>query len=448
MTAEGYVVRRSGIRWLRDDGALWRPGEPVGFCNIGFGRIGGARDAPMPLAAEALDLQAVLAPRVGGRLRRAPDSSRGGFFDLLDHLQLWSPDYAIGTLEPAAGASPAEADGQLRVMLVAGRRASNLSEDRSGLLTGWHDRMRAWRIEGGGPVGTLLSLGICELAGVIRGDRGAFLELFDAIEGPAQAVYVRDAPLVHSAPVILSQLRRTDAERAAIAEDLARTFAAGAAPPEPSDWIHAGATLRALQASPVSETYEVMARDGLRRTGPADAVILSVNAESSRVLRHRRLGYVFQSHDFRLHNAGPGFRAWVRANFEPVTRTLDDVRADYRELVDVIRAAQPGTQVLICNSMSTTGYEDLQTYAGLDAPLGDSVASVRDKDVNLMLHDLARERDVAIIELDAIAAELGGQRSMPDGVHQNGAMQAELRAEIVRILRERRVPGFGPNRFS
>jgi hypothetical protein len=68
--------------------------------------------------------------------------------------------------------------------------------------------------------------------------------------------------------------------------------------------------------------------------------------------------------------------------------------------------------------------------------------SVRAKDLNLMLCDLARERDIAIIDTDAIAAEFGGRLSLPDGVHQNGTMQSEMRAEILHILRTRRAPGF------
>lgn len=448
LTVEGYAARRSGLRWLREDGAICQAGEPIAFCNIGLIQTGGRRDPAVLFADEALDFQAVLAPRVGGRLRHAPNSSRGGFFDMLDHFQQWTADYEIGTLEPVGERAAEPADSVLRVIMVAGRRASNLSEDRSGLLTGWHSRTRAWRAETEGPVGTLLCLGVCDLSGAIRGDRRAFLELFQMIEGPAQVVYTPDSPLVHNAAVILDQMRRTNAERDSIAEDLARTFADAATPPQPSDWIHAGATLQALQASPATETYEVLCREGIRRTRPADAIILSAGSEGSRLLRHRRLGYVFHSHGFRLNYAGPAFGAWVRANFEPVRRSLDDVRADYRELFDLIRSTRPQTQLLICNTMSTSGYEDLQTYAGFDAPLGETVASVRDKDANLMLHDLARERDVAIVDLDAIAAALGGQRSLPDGVHQNGAMQAELRAEILRILRERGVPGFGPPRLS
>jgi hypothetical protein len=119
--------------------------------------------------------------------------------------------------------------------------------------------------------------------------------------------------------------------------------------------------------------------------------------------------------------------------FEPVKRTIDTIQEDYRQLID--GAGQDGhVQFLILNRMSTSGREDISTYAPFDAPMGDTLANVASKELNLMLHDLSRERDVAIIDVDAIAAEFGGGYHIPDGVHQSGAMQAEVRAEIVRAM--------------
>ena len=59
-----------------------------------------------------------------------------------------------------------------------------------------------------------------------------------------------------------------------------------------------------------------------------------------------------------------------------------------------------------------------------------------------MLHDIAREADIAIVDADAIGAELGGARAIPDAVHQNGDMQNELRKEILAILDARGARGF------
>jgi hypothetical protein len=397
----------------------------IAYCNLGLTPTSGARGELSPFAEEMRDLQMALVTPVAGRLRRAADSSRGGFLDLLDHFLLWSADFEIGHIEPEPGQAIGTGDGQLRLLMMGGRRASDLAEVRSGLLAGWHDRSRGCRVDGDGPIGTLLSLGVCEMAGVFKGERNAFLELLDAVKGPAQVVFVPDNPIVHNALVVAEQIRRTPADREAIARDLAETLAPGPMTPTPADWMFAGATLSALRAA-----------------GPPDAIVLSLNAEAANVLRHRRLGYALQFHDFRLADAGLAFVAWLRANFISVRRSPDEIRADFRALIDLVRADAPATQFLICNVMSTSGADDIQNYAPFDAPLDQTISTVHAKAMNLMLHDLARERDIAIIDADAIAAELGGQRSLPDGVHQNGEMQAELRAEILRILRARGVPGF------
>ena len=63
--------------------------------------------------------------------------------------------------------------------------------------------------------------------------------------------------------------------------------------------------------------------------------------------------------------------------------------------------------------------------------------------MNLMLHDAARDHGLAIVDNDAIAASMGAMH-LPDGVHGSGAMHAELRAEILRILRVRGLAGFAP----
>jgi hypothetical protein len=125
-----------------------------------------------------------------------------------------------------------------------------------------------------------------------------------------------------------------------------------------------------------------------------------------------------------------------------VKRQPDDIQRDYRDLIDTV-SAQNGTRILVMNAMSTSGHEDLHDYSPFDRPMGNTLASVRAKEMNLMLHDLSRERDVAIVDVDAIAAELGGAAHLPDGIHASGPMQAEIQAELLRILAEQQVPGFG-----
>ena len=91
-----------------------------------------------------------------------------------------------------------------------------------------------------------------------------------------------------------------------------------------------------------------------------------------------------------------------------------------------------------------TTIHDLTAGNAFGGGVQEVLASIRAKDMNLMLHDLEREPEVAIVDLDALAAELGGQRNLPDGLHSSGALQTELRGEIVHMLSALGVPGFAP----
>lgn len=439
-------IRRSGIRWLREDGSFCRAGEVIAFCNVGLAAVGAAPKSDEPFAEEWLDLQVALAPRVAGRIHRAESSSRGGFLDQLDHFQLWIPDNVIGSLERADNAGPARPgeEGELELLMLAGRRYADLTEGRQGLLSGWHDRSRAWRVNGDEPLGAVLGLGICEMIGVMRGDSLAFLELFEAISGPAHVAYAADAPVLSCVRFVIEQTARTEAEYQEIADDIVAYFAR--APTSPAEWVFVGALLDGIRRAPLRETYDILSRSGLRRSGPADAVVLSAAAEQNIIHRHRRLGYTLTVHDFRAHRAGPTVRAWIKDDFERVNRSLDDIARDYGQLADLLRNGSGALprHVLVLNKMSSSGDDDAQDYSIFDAPLGDLLSSIYAKDINLMLHDVAHQSDIAIIDVDAIAADMGGQRNLPDGIHANGALQNELRGEMLHILHGRGVPGFGP----
>ena len=444
LSLSGYTLRRSGFRWLCEDGHVCRPGEVIAFCNINLSPTGRPATADDPFMEEGRDFQIALAPRIGGRVRRAPDSTRGGFIDQLPLYLAWAPDFVVGHLEPTEtsdnrSSSPGD---EVRLLFLAGRRTTELAEVRSGLLTGWHDRSRAWWGERDGRFGTVLSLGNCEQAGIVRGERQAFLELLEAASGPAHAVFASDDAMVPCSSVILEQFRRTASQFETIKEDFARSFGSGSAVPAPSEWMFGGLLLSALGRSPLSERYEILTRAGLQRVGPPDAVILSLGSELPTLLRHRRLGYSVNCHGFRLREAGPAVQAWLRRDFELIRRAPEQIRQDYRDLIDAVRARQD-TRFLILNVLSTLIDESIHSYAPFDTPLRDTLSSVRAKELNLMLHDLARECDVSIVDVDAIAAELGSREHVPDGVHHSGALQAEVRGEILRILRASGVPGFG-----
>jgi hypothetical protein len=361
----------------------------------------------------------------------------------------WRPEEVIGHLEPEpaleggfSGRCPQDA-GVLLLLMLAGHRMSWAVDVDTGLLPGWHRRARAWWGEGAEAGPTLLSLGFCDATGLVRGDTSGFVEMFEAAMFPAHMVHVSEHPLVSCAPFLLEQFLRTPAQNAAIAADLGRALV-GAGPASPTHWgmtptpddlIFAGALLAQLTHSPMRETYDLLGSAGLTKRGPAEAVLLSVAAEPRTIRRHRTLGYRLHILDHDLRASGRGMRAWLENAFETLPRTLHDIRRDLVDLIDTVGAAT-GARFLIVNQMSTSGREDISTYAPFDAPMRDTLATISAKEVNLMLHDIAEMRDIVIIDVDAAAADIGGAAHVPDGVHQSGEMQAKLREAILDSLVE------------
>jgi hypothetical protein len=312
---------------------------------------------------------------------------------------------------------------------------TGLADVHSGLLPGWHGRSRGWWYEEGETPLSLLSLGICDATGVIIGEQCAFLEMFEAARKPLQMVFVPDHPVVPAAPILLDQINRTPAQFKAVSADLRAFLADTPILPTHDDWMFSGALLQVLQRSPIKDSYSVFSGAGSTRLGPAEAILLSLNSESQSILRHKKLGYHLQVMRHHQAAAGPAIRAWLGSAFESVKRSIGDIRRDYEVLLDTL-AKTTGARVMIINRMSTTGYEDISNYAPFDAPMSETLANIASKEMNLMLHDIAETRDLAIIDVDAIAADVGGAEHLPDNIHQSGTMQAILRREILNVLED------------
>jgi hypothetical protein len=430
LAADGFKVRRSGIHWLCSDGYESRPNEVIAYCNLSLERTSRRRAGNFPMADE-LEFQVALAPRCGGRIQTSRKDSPGGYLNTFG-LHGWNPDEIVGYIDSGL-ASPSRNACQLRLMLLAGRRMNGLADVDYGLLPGWHSRSRAWWGDEQGPLSTLLCLGICDAAGIIRGNSIPFIETFETCQNPTQVVYVPDHPVLPSAPILLEQLERTSAQKRAIAADLVSALTASRTPATADDWFFSGTLQSFFEHSPMLDTYDVLTPTGLRQLGPPQAILLSLSAEILSVLRHKKLGYSLQMLRHRQASAGPAIRSWLDSAFEPLKRSVDDVRRDYRQLVEAV-AARTGARILILNRMSTSGYEDILSYAPFDAPMRETLENIAAKEMNLMLHDLADECDCSIIDVDVMAAQLGGATHLPDGIHHSAAMQAALRSEIMQAL--------------
>ena len=288
--------------------------------------------------------------------------------------------------------SPKSAKIQGMLFMIAGRRVTPVAEDHSGILTGWFDRTRACSLEAKGPVGTLLSLGICNLRNVIRGDRSGFLDIIKDVTG--QVVNVTDNLMVYNSRVINELLNRQPDDYEEILRDFAMNFSKGTVLPVAADWMFSGEFLRCLQFCPLKENFSVLTRKGVQSLAAPEAVLLSLDAETSPTIQHRRLKYTFSYQVYRRPQYPPAFRDWLQSNFELVKRKLNDIRADYVRLIKSIRARAPSTQVLVVNMMSSSAEFALHRFADFDPPIGETSPGVRAQDLNLMLCDLAREHDV------------------------------------------------------
>lgn len=435
LRAEGYNILRSGVRYLFETGQYCRPNQVFAYCNITLEPQAGRLSGPPPFADE-LELQVAFAPRVGGRIAINSSAARGGYLSVRT-VDVWDSGTVIASIDPDPDMREGVDPSRLRLLALAGRRMTALADTHAGLLPGWHGRSRGWWCEEGEMPVTLLSLGVCDATGLVLGEQCAFFEMFETMPTAAQVVFVPDHPLVPATPLLLDQLQRTPAQFEAVAADLRGFFASSATPPTPDDLIFAGTMLSVMQRNPIRDGYNIFSANGSARLGPADAVLMSLACEPNSILRHRKLGH--HVHILRHHQAaaGPAIRAWLAKSFEPVRRTIDDIRRDYETLIDQI-ARTTGGSVIILNRMSTSGYEDISCYLAFDAPMSNTLSLVAAKETNLMLQDIADERKLYIVDVDAIAADIGGREHLPDGIHQSGLMQMLLRQELLSILSDLR----------
>jgi hypothetical protein len=432
LKAAGYKIHRSGVRWLCEPGQLCRANQPIAFLNLVLEPDGASATRPKPFAEER-ELQVVCAPRLAGRVHYDPAATPGGYLSVLG-IHLWQADTVIARLEVAdASADSSVEPALLRLLLLAGRRMTPLVDVHSGLLPGWNNRSRAWWCEAGELPVTLLSLGICDVTGLILGEQCAFLDMFEAEPAPSHFAFLPDHPVAPAAPILLDQLKRTPGEFQAIASDLYAGLSRTGLVPTADDLMFAGALLGALEQCPIRDTYDLISASGHWRSEPAEALLLSLSAEPPSLLRHKSLGYHLHLLQHHRAAAGPAFKKWLGAAFQPVSRGTSDIKRDYEKLLAAIREST-NARVIILNRMSTSGDEEIATYAPFDAPLSATLGNIAAKELNVMLLDLAEDPQVAILDVDAIAAEIGGREHLPDGIHQSKEMQQLLREEILTLL--------------
>lgn len=456
LRASPFGLLRSGLRWLRPDGANVAAREPIAVCNV---RLARPRDEelPLPFAEEQNDLQVVLAPSAPGRIAYREGLSRGGFQDLVGTAD-WDEREVVGSIESD------DASAELLAMVLVGRRGFENGEGRGGLLSGWHERARAsWEGSGSGRFGTVLSLGTCEQTGLFRGEDMAFLSWFARAPGPAQLVSVSDERTVHSSAVLLQHVRRTPAEAQAITRTVQewmseRMLQAGPGSfpafgpearagtlqgrwPESQDLLFALHLLsEVVGTSPILERTHVLTRGGVAELGPPDAIALSMGSEFSPHFRHRKTGWTIAIHGFRFGQfVGKGVIDWLQRDFERVHRTVADSERDLAALSAEV-TSRTGAALLVQNLIASCATDRIPNYAWL----GDEFAMsnpVLAAEANLMASGLTRLPGFSVVDSDALAVERG-VHLCPDRIHASRDLLEAQRGEIHRILRDRAVPGF------
>jgi hypothetical protein len=268
---------------------------------------------------------------------------------------------------------------------------------------------------------------------------------------------------VHSSAVVLQHVRRTAAEAAAITEavydwigEQMRHPAAESFPaflPEAARGTLQGRWPQAQELSfalhllteavgtpPILERSEVITGTGLTELSPPDAIAMTLGSEVAPHFRHKRTGWIIAMHGFRFGPyIGPGISDWLRRDFEPVRRTVDDVRRDLAALAEEVKT-RTGALLLVQNLIASNETDRVSNYAWLGEAFDDCVP-VFGNEANLMLSDLTRQRGIAMIDSDALAAELG-VRHCPDRFHASRELIEAQRNEVHRVLRAHAIPGF------
>ncbi len=423
LTGDRFTASRSGFRWLCRDGDVVRPGQIIAYCSILLNPVRGFR-----VESSYFGFQVAVASSVGGRLR-APTTRPNGYFDILGCNYPWSPDEKIAELV-VAGDVP-EGAAQLRLMGVVGRRYLGVAEVPVGMAQGWCDRRRAWWGAEDAPRGSIVVAGLCATAHMVAGAELGFVEMFEESRGPAHICVVPSDVVVPTALTLLEQFERTSADCERMVED-ALTHAgsssmdkrvAGPASTRIAECLGTSIVVRELiQPSPLLEPQEMLVSGNMAHIG-VDAIVVSLHSERTTHYRHRRLGHTLGMHSFRPEQVGWS-RGGLAKEYEIAPRTADDTKRDYIRLFDAIRA-RSDAHLIVTNIIA-------------QGPLTNTVT-----DTNLALYDAARERDISIVDIDALAADMGLREQSPDGSHYGGALEQAARAELYRVLQGRGVPGFG-----
>lgn len=165
-----------------------------------------------------------------------------------------------------------------------------------------------------------------------------------------------------------------------------------------------------------------------------DAIILSILPDvMNSLVRHPRDGYRFYPEGWERWPAED--QAWLRRTFVPEPPlSPDESMASFANVIHAVRARR-STPVLVYNMSPIVPGERIRSYAA-DVADATECLSVRIRRFNLALVELSRQLDVPIVDVDAIVARAGADRTKVDVVHLTGEGHGLVAAEVRATLEE------------
>lgn len=160
----------------------------------------------------------------------------------------------------------------------------------------------------------------------------------------------------------------------------------------------------------------------------ADAIVLSIMPDvASRLMRHRRAGYLLYPHEMESWSAGD--RAWLRSEFGELDRLdASTSMANYTRLIERIRERSQAP-ILIYNMSSIIPGEMIHCFQGLDDSLSTSI-----RRFNIGLVELSQATGISIVDVDSIVARAGADRLKLDTFHLTADGYRLVAEEVVRVL--------------
>ncbi len=420
-------IQMSGIRWLCSDGQYCKSGIPIAYCNVLLVKGDGSL---LYNSGEIHDFQAVFITPFDGFIHIQKGNSHGGLIDQLPYYFFWDSKITICEIECEAQNFVLEAQ-QVQVIFAAGKRYFDAAENRTGILSGWFQRTRAWTGDRGQIKNTILTLGICDILNGLRGSEIVSLEFMELMPLSTQVILFQDGVLVPTVSMLLEQIKRTPENLSDLIVNFSVMIKSSTYIFESEDYLFLGAILNSLANSNFLDTTLTLTRSGVNENTPSNIVLISLAAQPTKLFRHKSLGYSIAFHGFRLQKMGAATRMWLKENFYLINRSVDEIASELRELCNLLG---PNVRILVCNIAANPMSAFISHYDLFDKATFKEIGDINQRERNVMLDELASEGILEVVDLNLLSAKLGTSRNIPDGMHMTGVLEQEFLKELARII--------------